>query len=730
MYNQASETLQKRVQIDSTPTTANPMDHELSLEHLFAVENKGSDPLYNTNSAAFNKLYNREVVSKFIDAEAAKKNIRATEAMSYMMETIRGMGYSKNPFSYENFNDICKNPDSTLAYIAGISNNLFGVEGDNHMKTCFENVVYNSMENIQKDPTGTESFFNRAKIYGGQQQYGLEGLGVAATYQNEDHFSGLLGFAIANYFARAKSLELFYAVKNNDKPELAYRYILEYAIDPRTMEKLPLPDAERDGRLEGAFDLTDAVPTFQNANATPEVFEASKIPLNGGRGENGWVKTGVTGNLLSSTPGIEKDKNALEPNSRIQALLYISDYTGGDKTQPVYSILPIQIETQVGEGLSQSRRFGTVVSIPNAAIIDAGGNIQKNVAVEEYIGGYLNIDEGDYLVTSTSTLPNVASCIVGCKFYAKISDTANLRGGLQSTLERYAFILRTEYSRFGTIPINPYIKDNWGLGNSSVGWAATMTDAMSKRYAITRDLKAERHLADDRSMPGNQYKLYKKMGAFVADTIHDMTEAPAGGSQELLTQNQLILKNKLIYKLIDCETYMNFTEDMEKLWVLMGHENKIFAFTELKLVQEAQGNDEIEKTVAATKYGFNVESSAGFRDNYGRRVRVIGAKDKRWTKKEIFGVLRSNTLAAPTTIYFPFMFRIFTGIDPRFTNLPSIQFYGRDAFYTLAKGQLNLTVIKLDGDTQSNLIASTKERVVQEANLARLKKNRELIQAE
>ena len=730
MYNNISPTLQNRVNISTAPTTANPLDHELNMESLFAVENVGSDPLYNENSGSFFKLYSKDTVQKFIDTEAARKNIKATEAMSYLMEVIRGMGYTKNPFSYETFNDICKNQESLVTYISSISNSLFGAEGDSHMKTCYENVVYNSMENVQKDPTGSESFFNRAKVFGASP-YGMEGLGVAATYQNEDHFSGLLGFAIANYFARAKSLELFYAVKNNDKPELAYRYILEYAIDPRTMEKLPLPDAERDGRLEGAFDLTDAVPTFQNANATPEVWEASKIPVNSGKGENGWVKTGMTGNLLSATPGIDKDKNALEPNSRICAIMYIKGYKGDVKTgDPIYEILPIQIDTQVGEGLSQSRRFGTVVSIPNAAIIDAAGDVKNNVAVEEYIGGYLNIDEGDYLVTSTSTLPNVASCIVGVKFYAKISDTANLRGGLQSTLERYAFILRTEYSRFGTIPINPYIKDNWGLGNSSVGWAATMTDAMSKRYAITRDLKAEKHLADDRSMPGNSYKLYKKMGAFTADTIHDMTEAPAGGSQELLTQNQLILKNKIIYKLIDCETYMNFTEDMEKLWVLMGHENKIFAFTELKLIQEAQGNDEIEKTVAATKYGFNVESSAGFRDNYGRRVRVIGAKDKRWTKKEIFGVLRSNTLAAPTTIYFPFMFRIFTGIDPRFTNLPSIQFYGRDAFYTLSKGQLNLTVIRLDGDTQSNLIASTKERVVQDAALARLKKNRELIQAE
>lgn len=690
-----------------SPSRATPVENELNMESLFANDPNGLDIW---DEERFENRYSKEAVSRFIDAEASKKNKIAVESMQYVRDLIKGMGFIKNPWSGETLRNIANDDQSKLTYINGISSSLFAAEGDSHMRSVFENVLYNSLESIRRDPSGYESVFARDKSF--RHGMSFEGMGVAGTYQNEDHFVGLTGFAIPQYFARAKSLELFYTIKNNDKPELVYRYVLEYAIDGRTMEKLPLPDAERDGRLEGAFDLDDACPTFTNANATPQIFEASKIPLNGGRGENGWVKIGMIGNLLSSTPGIDKDKNSLEPNTRIQAILYIKDYTGDDLKKPVYGIYPINIQTQMSEDLTTRRKFGTFVKIPGCAIVDGSGKIQRNVESEEYIGGFLDVDEGDYLVTSTNQAPGCSSAIAGVKFYAKISDNANLRGGLQHTLERYFFKLRTEYSRFGTIPINPYIKDNWGLGNDSIGYAATMTDAMSKRYAITRDLKAERHLANDRVTPGNTYPLYRKMGAFTASVVHDMTEAAAGGSHDLLNTNQNILKSKLIYKLIDCETDMNFTEDMEKLWTIMAHEKKIFAFEELKFITDAMGNDEIDKTVSNTKYGFNVESSAGFRDNYGRRVRVIGAKDKRWIKKETVGVLRSNTLSAPTTIYFPFMFRIFTGIDPRFTNLPAIHFHGRDALYTLSKGQLDLSIIRLDADTQSELIKSTKERIV------------------
>ena len=680
-----------------------------SIQELFADDKKVDidDPNH------WSRLYTKESLSAFLNEETSKTNRKAMETMSETKNMLKAKGY-KNPWSKESLFQIVNDENTKLDYITSIAEGLFGNEGDTHMRQSFENVLWHSMEALRKDPTGEESIFSRVSNLP-QALASMEGMGVAATYQNEDHFSGLLGFAIANYYARCKVMELFYAIKNNEKPEMTYRYVIEYVIDQRTGEKLKLPDAERNGLTEGLFDLMDANPTYVSDVQTPHIFKAADIPVNDGAGEDGWVKVGIRGNLLSDTPGIDEKFNALEPNTRIAGLLYVKDYTGDDVNQPVYAIQPVRIDTGVGEGLSEERRFHQVVTINNAAIIDNGGAIKRNMTVTENIFGYINIDEGDYLIT-TSNPTGLASCIKGIKFYAKISDTAHLRGGLQTSLQRWVYTLRTEYSNFGTIPINAYIRDNWGLGNNSLGWAATMTDAMSKRYAITRDLKAERHLAEDRERPGTDFKLYDKMGEFIGNVNHDIGEAGSSGTtDQLMNASKKVLKEKIIFSLINCETEMNFDKNIERMWIIMGHEEKIFAFEELSFLNEDYGNDEVSKTDSNLRFGFDIESSAGYKDNYGRKIRVIGAKDKRWRNKDVIGILRSNSLSAPTTVYFPYMFRIFTGIDPRFTNLPSIQFYGRDAFYTLSKAQLYLKVLNLGVESYSLLNKSAKKRYVSDS---------------
>lgn len=701
-----SKNLQRRQEETRVRSYESSGGDVLSMEELFAAD---SGDFYDKDHPR-NRFLKADV-ENFLEIEAHKKNGPAVECMQDTMDLLKDRGLNGHIWSAENMYYIASNENLSLEFMNTISAGLFGSEGSEHMRQAFENVLFNSMDNISGDPNGMQTIFKKAKVPVQIFNYGTEGIGVTATYQNEDHFSGLLGFAIANYFSRAKSLELYYVVKNNEKPELTYRYILEYAIDHRTMEKLALPDAERNGKLDKLFDLIDAVPTYTNDQATPHIFPRDQIPVDGG--EDGWVKTGITGNLLSDTIGINKDENALEPNTRIDALLYITDYTNDDPTKPVYAILPRQVHTSVSEGLSEERVFGEVITIPNAAIIDSKGVIKKGVTVKEYISGYVNVDEGDYLVVAANPNPGLNSCIVGVKFYAKISDTANLRPGLQTTLQRYVYTIRTEYTNCGTIPINYYIRDNWNLGNDSIGWAASMTDAMSKRFAVTRDLKGERIIAESRQRPGNTFRLYKKMGAFTAEVEHDMSEAGASGSGDLMNTAKRILKEKIIFNLIDCETDMNFSRDMERLWVLMGHEHKIYAFEELNLTADASQNADIEKTVSNLKYGFDVERSAGYSDNFGRRISIIGAKDKRFVNRDVIGILRSNTLAAPTTIYMPFMFRVFTGIDARFTNLPSIQLYGRDLYEIMSKAQLNLSLLNLNSDTQSALMRSSKERYSQ-----------------
>ena len=243
-----------------------------SIQELFADDKKVDidDPNH------WSRLYTKESLSAFLNEETSKTNRKAMETMSETKNMLKAKGY-KNPWSKESLFQIVNDENTKLDYITSIAEGLFGNEGDTHMRQSFENVLWHSMEALRKDPTGEESIFSRVSNLP-QALASMEGMGVAATYQNEDHFSGLLGFAIANYYARCKVMELFYAIKNNEKPEMTYRYVIEYVIDQRTGEKLKLPDAERNGLTEGLFDLMDANPTYVSDVQTPHIFKATDIP--------------------------------------------------------------------------------------------------------------------------------------------------------------------------------------------------------------------------------------------------------------------------------------------------------------------------------------------------------------------------------------------------------------------------------------------------------------------
>lgn len=634
-----------------------------------------------------------------------------------------------SPFSAEGLDKVLENETLTKNYIDTIATELF--RSNESWKQAFKNVLKNSFESVRTDPSGYQDF----EYYYRNYAQGREGVGAMATYQNRDNFSGMLAFGIAGWFGRSKILELFHPVENNTMPEFAFEFILEYALHPVTKARMPLPQAWRTDELYEIFDLPNVNPHYIDEASTPhlmnpdtqiKVIDKEKSKINNivykdGTLGDGWIKSNYESNLILDSATDENNFSAtdsLEPTVEITDILYIAGYEDptGAKT-PIYKTHSIGILCQEGNGqqnvfhFSATVDFGQIQIIENNALVTIPNH-------KERIVGQVNIDTGDFIAISArhkDSDPKVQPRVVAFKVYAKVSDVANQRPGLEHQTERFRYSLRLEYTNFGHIPITPYVLDNWNLGNDSLAYVATMTDFMTKSYSITRDLKAEHHLMKDFEKPTERFPLYLKLGGFFKDFQHDFSHTGPILGEDPYQQSRFALRERVIRGLSEAETDLYIPQDISRNWILFGPDRIVQAFANVSNYNQKPDVDQATSVNSSgQRFGFNIDEAGSIIDSLGRNVKIIGCTDKRWLDRDIIGGLKTTDMRYPTFLYYAYMFRIFTGIDPEYRNLSAVLFFGRDNIFSMLKAHTRIKILNYGDDLYEKSMRSARERIVVE----------------
>lgn len=680
---------------------------------MFAHAAKGEDHIYSDMSLEERQQWKDRYVEK--NKQPYHETVRFVENLC--KASIGGLSV----FSKEGFEAMLKDPNLENQYINGIATRLF--KSDLSWKKTYANTLYNSLENYKLDQSGIRNFGNMSNIFA------TEGVGAMATYQNRDNFAGMAAFGIAGWFGRSKILDLYLPIEENTAPELKYKFILEFAIHPKTKERIPLPAGYRDESLYGMFDLPKVLPLYVDEASTPHIFadntQVELIDYSKSKGANivyknselghGYIKSGNQSNLLEDSASDDNDissKDALEPTVAIEDLLYIHSYDTNRNNAPIYRVLKRDIGGEAAEGVQNVFRFRGIITFENIKVLD-GGDL-KDVAIhKEKVFGEIDLDSSDFVATSSSMEADIAPIIKGFKVHALISDTANQRAGLEHQVERHSYTLRIEYTSFGHIPLTPYVLDNWNLGNDTLGYVASMTDAMTRAYAITRDLKLEQHLKRDFEKPLAGFVLHQKLGGFYKEIEHNFALTGPVLDANPYVQTRYALRERVIAGLAAAETYMYIPQDVSRQWVFFGPDAKVRAFANVENYNRApDAQDQAPVNAGGQRFGFNLDEAGSIVDSLGRNVKIIGITDIRWMDRNIIGGLKSTNIEYPTFLYYAYLFRIFTGIDPEYRNLSAVLFMGRDAAYSMVQAHAQIIVTNMGDDLYEKVVSEARTRTV------------------
>lgn len=686
---------------------------DIANDAMFSHAAKDEKHIYSTMSLEERKAWK--------DTYLSKHKQKYHETVDYIEKLLRPSLGGFSVFSKEGFEKMLQDPNLENKYIDQISTQLFGANLS--WKNTYANTLYNSLEDYKLNRAGTT--FSDMGAY-----LSMEGIGAMATYQNRDNFAGMAAFTIGGWFAKSKILNLYLPIEDNSAPELKYKFTLEFAIHPKTKERIPLPAGYRDESLYGTFDLPEVLPLFVDETSTPHLFDSSKtkievIDVANSTKDNikykeenlpeGFIKREQSCNLLEDSATDDNSIsriNALEPTVAISDILYIDHYNADNA---VYRVTKVDIENQAAEGVQNTFRFSKVVVFENIKVKKNGA--EETVAIhKEKVLGEVDIDSGDFVATSVSLTPGVAPIIQGFKVYALVSDNANQRPGLEHQVERHVYTMKIEYTSFGHIPLTPYTLDNWNLGNETLGYVATMTDMLTKAYSVTRDLKLERHLKRDLEKPISNFPLYNKLGGFYKVIEHNFALTGPVQDMDPYVQSRFALQERVINALATAETYMYIPQDISRQWIFFGPETKIRAFAKLDLYNRSPEANRTPQPINAggERFGFNLDEAASIIDSLGRNVTFIGMTDIRWLNSDVIGGLKSTNIDYPTFLYYAYLFRIFTGIDPEYRNLSAVLVMGRDASFTMTKAHGKIIITNMSDDLYEKTIAEARIRTIVE----------------
>lgn len=591
-----------------------------------------------------------------------------------VLRNFETLAHSKNiqrPFSERGFEDVLAYDNLRDTLVNGFSSMFKGSES---LMQTYKSCVKHTFEEH------ANPFSQYFDAHGNEVAYGTEGYGAAAITGNYNTWTRLSPVLTAGYLARSRALE-FFQVINDDKPTFWREYTVTYVQKGLGGTRLTFPKAIRSGKVAGMLDLPlcDPVPSDVNTDNKNVVKKNSE----GGK-ELHMIKAGSTGNLMDQsqfpdgTP-VDKTKHALERQCSID---YVAIKVNGTE-----KVVHTRIERDIKTGKTSERIFDRVIKVPYT--VDEGEEPSKTT-VTKYatvrVHAIIDLDTGNYQVMTDGT-----DTLVAIHFNVRVTNVANEMETYMNGQDHYILSFDVENKIYGSIPIIPEMQADYNAGGENVSWVANMSDQMTETYAGIRDNDLENFLDDEYDYRADDFELAFKLGGYKYNGAYSVIPRHPGGSDDILGPQRMAMKQYLTRIFMRAEKYTNFDRGIERQWIIMGNDNDVEILPDISW-QSTPATFTGGEGAENFRYGFSLDDAYGYCDSFGRKTRVIGSKDERWEGRPLWAVQKSLTLAAPTTIYFPYMFRVFSGIGPEFRNRPAMLFASRDAkrISTMVQARINI----------------------------------------
>jgi hypothetical protein len=549
------------------------------------------------------------------------------------------------PFSEAGFESVLQVPGLLNALTDGMASEFNGQED---LKTAYKNCVKHTIAEHHNKFTAQYDIDGNAM--------GLEGYGPTAVAGSYNTWTRLSPVLTAGYLARSRSLELF-QIMHEDKPTFWRQYTVTYIQKGLEGERLVLPKAIRAGRVGGLLDLPLCEPVESGDN--PNI---SNVTV-GEKTVNGMIAVGTTGNILEQSP-FGKAKNALELHSSIDAIHVV--FKDNEDTD-VEAIVNTRIERELKTGKTSERLYNEVVTINHTNPDESIKRVQFRVMA------LIDLDTGNYHVMDDGT-----GIVKHIHFKIRVTNTANEMETVMNGIDQYTMSFDVENKIYGSIIVIPEMTADFNAGGEGVSWVAYMTDNLTETYAGIRDNDLENFVEEQYNYSKDDFELAFKLNGFKLSASYPIIPRHAGGSDDILGPQRLAFKHFITRILARSDKATNFDKNVERQWILMANDEDVDILPEIQWQTnsaEFTGGEGSQ----SFRYGFSLDDAYGWLDNFGRKVRVIGSRDERWLGRPIWGVLKTTTLAAPTLLYFPYMFRTFSSISPDMRNRPALLFASRDA---------------------------------------------------
>lgn len=591
-------------------------------------------------------------------AVASKKKL-AYQPFHDKLEGIQTMFKAKrigDPLTAQGYEDVVSTESFADLYVREMEG-IISNEGD---REVFKHLV---AQNIKEERNPFSAF----------SQEGFE----LAPNTNYNQFSNLNSWTILGYIARSKCLELFFQI-TNDKPTITYEYNLSYVRTADDRE-FPLPFAVRDGSIGNALDLPEALPLVSVDNPHIEELTVDTVTSN-------WIMIGSRGNLLSEA-GFAPAKYALERNIEIGKIRY--DFLKLDGTTHVTGTMDIHLGRAFVAGDQANRSFYETYTV---AYTDSGAKTKTFSIL-----GSINLDTSEYMVGQAGD-----AIVTHFQFgEARVTNLANELGTLRAGNKKIIQTFDVNNRIYGTVPIGPELTDDFNAGGDGVSYTAYMVDKITEAYSGIRDLDMESVLDKAYLKTVTQFPLAPKLGGYKKDVTFPLTARGAGGGDPFSWVRDG-LRDTIRHTFVDAETETYFETGTPRQWIILGHETDTQRIPDITYANYS-GDGGAENTGGVFKYGFAVDVGAGFSDSFGRRVKVIGSHYKRHSGKAMRAVQKSMTIEQPTTVYFPYSFRVFAGISPEYRNRPALCVATRDYIGVLASVQARIDLVGNDADLYEKL---------------------------
>jgi hypothetical protein len=516
-------------------------------------------------------------------------------------------------------------------------------------------------------------------------EMGVEGWGATAITGNYNVWSRLNPVMTAGYLARARSIEMFQVI-HDDKPTFWREYNVQYMQKGLEGQKLVLPKAIRAGQVKGLLDLPLIEP---KASGNPNIEDIGPID---GTTVTGMIKVGTSNNLFDQSD-FAKGRHALERNAAIDWVKVKIPLLNGTFHE---GLIKINLERILKTGKTSERLFDDVLTIPYYNVHDTGSSTYVPDTTLSYakaaVSAVIDLDTGDYRIMTDGT-----GIITHIHFKIRVTNVANEMESLMNGQDKYILTFDVENKIYGSIPVIPEMNADFNAGGEGVSWVAYMTDSMTENYSGIRDNDLEGFVEDEYQYNVEDKELSFKLGGYKYTGTFNVTPRHPGGTDDILAPVRQSLKHYLVRIFTRAEKTTNFDKNIERQWIIMGNDEDVALLPDIQWQNATAALTGGEGT-NTFRYGFSLDDEYGFIDSFGRRVRVIGSKDERWMNKPLTCVLKTTTIAAPTLIYFPYMFRVFSGISPDMTNRPALLFASRDAKRCSSLIQARIT---LDGNDET-----------------------------